>query len=59
MTLPLDLEDEREELDDDDFREEAEEDLELEPVFFEVVTREDPLEEPLLVETRLFPVMDL
>ena len=58
MTLPLDLEDEREELDDDDFREEAEEDLELEPVLFEVVIREDLLEEPLLVRARLFPVMD-
>ena len=58
MTLPLDLEDEREELDDDDFREEAEEDLELEPVLFEVVIREDPLEEPFLVRARLFPVMD-
>lgn len=58
MTLLLDLEDEREERDDDDFREEAEEDLVLELVLFEVVTREDPEEEPLLVITRLFPVMD-
>jgi hypothetical protein len=56
--LLLDLEDEREERDDDDFREEAEEDLALELVLFEVVTREDPEEEPLLVRTRLFPVMD-
>ena len=58
MTLLLDLEDEREERDDDDFCVEAEEDLVLELVLFEVVTREDPEEEPLLVRTRLFPVMD-
>lgn len=57
MTLPLD-EDEREERDDDDFREEVEEDLDLELIFFEVVTREDPEEDPFLVRTRLFPVMD-
>ncbi len=54
----LELEDEREERDDDDLREEAEEDLGLDPVLFEVVIREDPEEEPLLVRTRLFPVMD-
>ncbi len=54
----LELEDEREERDDDDFREEAEEDLVLELVLFEVVIREDPEEDPLLVITRLFPVMD-
>ena len=55
MTLPLDLEDER---DDVDFREEAEEDLALELVLFEIVTLEDLEEEPFLVRTRLFPVMD-
>lgn len=58
MTLPLDVEDEREERDDDELREEAEEDLDLELDLIEVVPREDPLEEPLLVRTRLLPVMD-
>ncbi len=58
MTLPLDLEDEREVRDDVDLREEAEEDLALELVLFEVVTLEDLEEEPFLVRTRLFPVMD-
>ncbi len=55
LTLLLDVEEER---DDDELREEAEEDLDLELDIFEVVPREDPEEEPFLVETRLFPVMD-
>ncbi len=55
LTLLLDVEDER---DDDELREEAEEDLDLELDTLEVVPREDPEEELFLVETRLFPVMD-
>ncbi len=58
MTLLLDVEDEREERDDDELREEAEEDLDLELDTLEVVPREDLEEELFLVETRLFPVMD-
>ncbi len=58
MTLLLDLEDEREVRGGDDLREEAEEDLDLVLILFEVVPREDPEEEPLLVITRLLPVMD-
>jgi hypothetical protein len=58
LTLLLDVEDEREERDDDELREEAEEDLDLELDTLEVVPREDLEEELFLVETRLFPVMD-